>query len=232
MSNSDNVPECLSNLINARHSCRGFKSDPIPKETIMEILNDAQKTPSNSNTQPWTVHVVTGKKRDELVQAYLETWEKEKFTNGAGDFVFDPNLYTGIYHDRKVAQGGAYQKAILPTLKEGQRPTMMTDNFSLYNAPAVVILTMPDIGEGNLRQASDVGQYAMTFMLSCQARGIATLPQTSLGMKASVPRRILNIPDTHNVLFGISFGYEDDEKPGNQWRTNRAPLEESIVFHE
>lgn len=232
MSTDKVLQESFSKIVADRYSCRGFKPDPIPKEIIDSILKDAQRAPSNCNTQPWTAHVVTGKKRDELVAAYLEAWEKEKFNNGAGDFVFDAGLFTGVYHERKVGQSTGYYNSVAATLPEGQRPAIMTDNFSLYGAPAVIIFTMPDIGEGNVRQASDIGQYAMTFMLSCQAHGISTLPQTALGMKASVPRKVLNIPDTHKVLFGVSFGYEDKEQPGNQWRMHRAPLEETVVFHE
>jgi nitroreductase len=32
------------------------------------------------------------------------------------------------------------------------------------------------------------------------------------------------------ILFGISFGYEDQEAKVNTARTDRAPLEETVLF--
>ena len=54
--------------ISTRRSIRGFKPTPIPEETLKKILDSASRSPSYTNTQPWEVAVVTGKKRDELSQ--------------------------------------------------------------------------------------------------------------------------------------------------------------------
>lgn len=232
MSTENKLQQAFTEIVNTRHACRAFKPDPVPKEVIQSILKDAARAPSNCNTQPWTVHIVTGAKRDELVAAYLEAWEREQFSNGTGDFAFSVDFFSGLCKERQVAQGRDYYAAASTNLPEGEKPNIMTDNFKLYGAPAVALFTMPDIGEGNVRQASDIGQFAMTFMLSCAAHELGSLPQTILGMKSDVPRKILNLPDTHKVLFGVSFGYEVKEDPGNIWRAERAPLEQTVVFHE
>ena len=38
----------------------------MPVEDIKQVLLDAQSAPSNSNTQPWDVHLVGGEKLKEL----------------------------------------------------------------------------------------------------------------------------------------------------------------------
>lgn len=43
-------------------------STPIEPEVIKDILRVASRAPSGTNTQPWKVYVVTGHKRDEMVE--------------------------------------------------------------------------------------------------------------------------------------------------------------------
>ena len=57
--------ELLEGIEN-RRSCRGFKSTPIKKEIIEQVLKAGSRSPSYTNTQPWEVAVVTGQKRDQL----------------------------------------------------------------------------------------------------------------------------------------------------------------------
>ena len=47
-------------LAQTRRSIRGYKSTPVPRALIDEILSVAKAAPSSMNTQPWHVHVLTG----------------------------------------------------------------------------------------------------------------------------------------------------------------------------
>ncbi len=66
----------LLKVIKERRSIRAFKPDPVPKETIEEILKLAVLAPSAINLQPWEFIVVTGEEKERLshrlVKAYLE----------------------------------------------------------------------------------------------------------------------------------------------------------------
>lgn len=42
----------LQSVLETRSSCRGFRPDPVQRETIEQILEMAQRTPSWCNTQP------------------------------------------------------------------------------------------------------------------------------------------------------------------------------------
>ena len=46
--------------IKTRKSIRCFKSDPVPKEVIAELLEIAGRAPSAMNTQPWEFMVLAG----------------------------------------------------------------------------------------------------------------------------------------------------------------------------
>ncbi len=58
----------LSEAIKNRRSTRKYKPDTVSKELLREILDLAKWAPSDMNTQPWQVTVVTGKARDGLVK--------------------------------------------------------------------------------------------------------------------------------------------------------------------
>lgn len=51
----------VSEAINQRRSIRSFRSDPVPRETILALLEAARLAPSGSNRQPWRFIVVTDK---------------------------------------------------------------------------------------------------------------------------------------------------------------------------
>ena len=56
-------------VVSRRRSMRDFKPDPVPREIIESVFGTAQRAPSNCNTQPWFVHVVTGEKLERLREA-------------------------------------------------------------------------------------------------------------------------------------------------------------------
>ncbi len=58
--------QALTNVLE-RHSCKGYKSDPIPKEIIEQIVEAGLKAPSGKNLQSAIIIAVTNKElRDKL----------------------------------------------------------------------------------------------------------------------------------------------------------------------
>src|SRR4030066_2363698 len=58
--------------IKARRSIRAFKPKSITKGVMKKILQAVSNSPSYTNTQPWEVVVVSGKKKDDLSRKLLE----------------------------------------------------------------------------------------------------------------------------------------------------------------
>lgn len=52
----------LVEAIRSRRSVRKYKGDPIPQETVRELLELAAWAPSGMNSQPWLFVVVAGRK--------------------------------------------------------------------------------------------------------------------------------------------------------------------------
>ncbi len=214
--------------VRARKSVRSFLSRPVPEAIIHEVLEDARRAPSNANTQPWNVHIVSGDKLRQLTRALHEAIGAGRFTP---DFSFDTGAFYGRYKERSFEQGQSYHEAIgVARDDEAARKAAAALNYSFFNAPHVALLFMPSFGD-SVRVASDIGMYAQTFLLSLTARGLGGVPQTSLGFFVQTMREFLGVPDELRFLFGISFGYPDATAPCNRMRTGRDPLSHSVTFH-
>lgn len=224
------MPEAklFRDVVRDRHSVRSFLPNPVPDEVIRAVVEDAQHAPSNCNTQPWEVHIASGATRDALSKALLAADEAGHITP---DFSFSLADYHGIYSERSKAQGAAYYQAIgVEREAFDERRTASLRNLQFFDAPHAAFLFMPVFGDG-VRVAGDIGMYGQTFLLSLTAHGLGGIPQTMLGFYADTIREVLGIDPSLKLLFGISFGYPDTTHAANHYRINKAPIDESVVFH-
>ncbi len=220
-----NRADIFSQIASERRSIRGFRSDALPEDIIRKIFSDALRAPSNCNTQPWFVHIATGQALEAL-RAELP----RRFAAGdmSLDYPYD-GKYEGVYKERQYASATALYDALgIPREEKAKRQSWFLRNFSFFNAPAVAFFTLPD--EFGLREACDLGMFAQTVMLGITAHGLGSCPQTALGFMAHVIKPALNIPEDQKLLFGLSFGYPDEEDPANNAITDRANLEDLVRF--
>ena len=218
--------EAFLNIVANRRSMRAFKPDPVPRAVIEAVMGGAQQAPSNCNTQPWFVHVVTGDMLEQL-RATLPT----QFAAGemALDFPYD-GQYDGVYKERQYASATALYDALgISRDEKAARNNWFMRNFTFFDAPAVAFFTLPS--QFGLREACDLGMYAQTVMLGLVAHGLGSCPQTSLGFMANVIRPALGLGDHEKLMFGLSFGYPTETRV-NQVQTERAALHDVVTFHE
>lgn len=213
-------------LARSRRSIRGFLPTPVEQSILEQVFQTAAFAPSNCNTQPWYSYVVSGDMRDKLSGIFMETIGQGNYSL---DFPYDAK-YDGIYRKRQLDVGLLLYKALGVTRedREGKRQAFLR-NLEFFDAPHVVFIFMPEWC--GIREACDVGMYAQNLMLTMRAHGIASCPQTILGYDADSVRRELDIDAEMKLLFGISFGYEDQGLPENQIVPDRATLDEHVKFY-
>lgn len=62
-------------LVQSRKSIRQYKSDPVPREVLERIFNQAAfHAPSGKNRQNWRFFIVQGKKRDDYLKYSQKSW--------------------------------------------------------------------------------------------------------------------------------------------------------------
>ena len=217
----------VDEAIRLRRSVRGFLPREIPETTLREVFTLAQFAPSNCTVQPWVPHVVSGDKlkrvRDALVAA------------GMGDQPIKPDWpadgkFTGVYRERQVGAAQALYGAMGVARSDtvGRRLAYVR-NHAFFDAPHVAFIFMPE--PFDTREATDLGMYAQTLMLTLTARGIASCAQGALGLFPDIVREQLGIGGSYKLLFGISFGYEDHDVKANATRVDRAGIDDVVRFH-
>ena len=132
--------EMLKHLLAVQVSHRAFTPDPVPQNTIEEILGAAQLTASWCNSQPWQVTVTSGAGTDRLrdaLGAAIRSGQVE-----APDIAF-PREYRGVYRDRRRESGFQLYTAL--GIERGDRDRQLEQtqlNFAFFGAPHVAIIGM------------------------------------------------------------------------------------------
>jgi nitroreductase len=213
-------------LLAGRHSCRGFRPDPVPRETIERILATAQRTASWCNAQPWQITIASGDAARDFGAAMLEAAGSPAEPT---DFEW-PQDYQGVYGERRRECGLALYTSV--GIAKGDRAAaarQALENFRLFGAPHVAIVTS-DATLGTYG-AVDCGAWVANFMTAAVSHGVACIAQAALAKRPSIARAHFSLGTDRRVVCGISFGYADAAHPANGFRTTRAALADVVSWH-
>lgn len=219
--------------INQRKSIRAFKSDPIPKETLKEIMELALRAPSYDNTQPWEFAVVTGRKLEEIRQAYIEKAASEEANPDIALVHEFPERYDA--RRRTLGRRVLELKGIKREDKE-KRLWWLLQGLSSFEAPCIVYIYIDRSfyqqgNKANVWPVFDCGLVAENIMLLATSFGIGTVAQIQAVLYPGVLRAVLGIPDSKLIVLGIAVGYPDRDDPVNKLRSERDPLDTVITWY-
>lgn len=216
----------LSEILNSRYSVRAFKKEAVEQDILEEIFALAQKSPSNCNVQPWQTYVLSGEKKDQLKNKLIGAVMKQQPPSPDFDWKI---AYEGIHRERQFGSANALYSAMGIERDEKMKRNMaMLRNWAFFDAPHVAFFTMDKyLG---MMGAVDMGIYAQTLTLLMKERGIDSCMQGALGQFPEEVREFVGLPDNAGVLFGMSFGYADDNAEANKTRTDRAELQDAVTF--
>lgn len=213
--------DTLHDLLHARHSCRAFRPDPVPEDTIRQIITAAGRAPSWCNAQPWQVTVTRGAETDRFRDALLGTVQNDR----PGPDLPWPESYPGAHGARRRDCGlQLYEAAGIARNDRAARAEQSMQNYHLFGAPHVAIVhSEAALGPYG---AMDTGGFVTAFMLAATALGVATIAQASVAAYAPMIRAHFALPDSRLILCAISFGLPDPGHLANGFRTGRADLTE------
>ncbi len=206
-----------------RRSVRAFRPDPVPRGTVAEILALASRAPSGTNIQPWKVRVLAGAARDNLSKAMLEAY----FQKGEDGFKPPYNYYPVKWRDpylarrRKVGWDLYGLLGLTRDNKEGMAK-QHARNFMFFGAPVALIFTMD--ADMELGSWLDYGMFLENIMIAARGKGLDTCPQAAIAHAHLVVRKELQIPDTENIVCGMSLGYAEPNAIENGLVTVREPV--------
>ena len=219
--------DALEQVLSARHSCRGFRPDPVPQEVIARMVTAAGRAPSWCNAQPWKLTVTRGEETDRFRAALLD----EVATGTPCPDLPWPERYPGVHGARRRECGLQLYEAVgIAREDRAARAEQSMENYRLFGAPHVAIVhSEAALGPYG---AMDTGGFVTAFMLAATALGVGSIAQASVAAYAPFVRAHFGLPETRLILCAISFGWPDPEHPANRFRTGRAALDEVCDIRE
>ena len=212
--------------IRQRKSIRSFKPDAVPQRILKEIMELALRAPSWANIQPWEFAVVSGKKLDEIRQAFVEKAEEQ----GNPDIPY-PGGFSQPYDDRRRALSAAiYQIKGISREDREKRREWQLQGVKLFGAPSAIYIYIDRSlyfqgDKLNVWPILDCGLVAENIMLLATKYGLGTMPLAQSIAYPDVLRKILGIPDSKLIVIGIGIGYPNGDDPINQLHTERETLD-------
>lgn len=222
----DDPQMSLAEAIRTRRSVRGFLDKPVPESIMQNVFELAQQSPSHCNIMPWKVYVASGEKRDRISEALVAAVKSGQQANP--EFPETPR-HEGEYRRRQVDCAVAlYNNMGIARDDKAGRLRAILRNHELFDAPHIAFVCMEK--HFGVSVAVDVGMYAQNLMLAMTAHGLGSCAMGSMRHYPDIPKNILGIPEHHAILFGISFGYEDDSVPANKTRIIKDDISQSVFF--
>jgi len=211
----------LWQAIRERKSIRAYKRDPIPKETLEEILRLTIHAPSAINLQPWELIVVTGEEKERLGRKLIKAYREKQISCSPENVKPLPETYR--------QRGIASSESMEPYLKQiGVSFKQFTNEGScnFYGAPVAIIICLDDsFSEARM---VDIGVALGYLVLTAYGFGLATCPIGLITAYEDEIKDLLNIPENKNVIIGIALGYPDWENPVNRYKSPRENLDKLV----
>jgi nitroreductase len=210
------IASCFAGVVRSRRATRAFRAEPLRRQLVEEILEDAACAPSGANIQPWRVHVVSGVVKDELTNALVSASR----AGAAPVPEHFPEPLPDLFRARLADFGGRYYASLGIDRSDAAARTRQTErNYSFFGAPVGLIFSI----DRRLKPHSwiDLGLFAQTVMLAAKARGVDTCPQVAFAQFHDVIASQLHLSHDEMTAFGMSMGYGDPQAPVNRTRMPR-----------
>jgi len=214
--------------IKTRQSTRAFKPNPITRDVMEKILQAASNSPSYTNTQPWEVVVVSGKKKNELGLKLLELARAKAPTSP--DLPMPKGWPPAL--EERSQQHGARRLSTLGVARDDEegREKLRLMNFEFYGAPYAVFLFIDrSLGDWSI---FDMGLFAQNLILAAHSLGVESCLQASVTNYALEIKKFLGIAESKKLVICISLGYPDEKAKLNTYRSLKQKPDEFTRWYE
>ncbi|MEN6622655.1 MAG: nitroreductase [Smithella sp.] len=213
----------ILDAIKRRRSIRAYKTDPVPKNVIKEILEIAGLAPSALNTQPWEYVVVAGEPL-----AGIRERNMEKLNAGEPprpEYIVAGWTDDSVYRKRQVDLARhIFQILNISREDKEKRAAWLTRGFRYFDAPAAIIIcddkTLPEAGP-----MLDIGAVMQNICLAALSFGLGTCIHDQGIMYPDIVKKYSGIPESKRLIVAISIGYPDEDSIINTITSAREPVD-------
>jgi nitroreductase len=208
----------VKQAIQERHSVRHFTDQGVDADQLKEIIAVSQKAPSWVNSQPQKVYVAQG----DTLKNIREQHQKFTLTGVQPTSDVSP-MSRKLWSEQAQKNMAEWSGEIPETLGDDWQGIMGEESSQLYNAQAVVYLTLP---KGYAAWSLfDLGAFSQNILLSATEQGINSIVAYNFVKFPQILRDELQIPDDEEIIVGIGLGFEDEQAKINQINSKRMAVE-------
>lgn len=170
-------------VVEARHSIRDFRSDPVSRKALERMIRAAAAAPSAMNAQPWHYHVATGVARAEL-----------------GKIVAQATVYLEEYVDQlgpeRIAQAMQWYSSL------GDAPVLIATS-----------MPVPESDFDRTNSLLSVGASVENLLLAATAEGLGACNITFTSWVREELAEFLGLDESHVVVSIIAVGHPSEILP-------------------
>ncbi len=216
----------VSDAVKNRISTRAFQDTPVSLKTVQTVFEEAARSPSGGNVQPWKIVILSEEKLPELKELMTRRLAGDAHPEGeAPEYAVYPSKLKEPYRTARFEVGeDMYGLLGISRDEKPKRLEWFGNNFQFFGAPAAAFCFVDrDMGPP---QWSDLGMYLQTAMLLFQEHGIDTCAQECWSFYPRTISEFCETPDEWMLFCGLAIGYKDENHPVNALRTKRLPTDE------
>lgn len=210
----------FKDVLSREHATRKFTDQRVSEKTVRKVIEEARRTPSLLNSQPWRIYVAEG----EVAKAIRKEHEEKTLANEEPHEEFDSLL--NVEWDTFPSKNMATMSETLDYFLRGEADDFDQAQLKLFNAPVIVFLTIPK--QSPAWSIFDLGGFSQTLMLAANNRGLSTMPAHAFVKYPEVIRKYLDIPEDETIGIGIGLGYPNKKATINNYKSKRVPLDEIL----
>ena len=218
----------FEDVVKNRQSVRGYKTKPVARELIEEIINLARRAPSSMNTQPWHVHVVTGEALDEV-----RTRNMEEMLAGAEPKrdINSHEEYEGVHRFRQIAIAKKLFAAMgIAREDKEKRQDWVMRGFRQFDAPVSIVMCLDKILLEDTIGHFDLGAMTYGLTLAAWSKGLGCVINGQGIMQYPVVREHAGIPDYQVIMTCVAMGWPDEDFEANSVVSRRRPVDNVTRF--
>lgn len=218
----------LDQAMQGRRSIRGFKTDPVPRGLLEEIITLANRAPSSMNTQPWHFHVLTG--------APLEGVRKGNSTRMLEGVppvreISAHAAYAGVHRERQIEIAVQLFEAMgIERDDKARRQDWVMRGFRQFDAPVSVVVCLDKSLVEDTIGHFDVGAATYGLVLAAWSKGLGAVINGQGIMQSPVVREHAQIPDDQVIMTCVALGWPDEDFDANSVVSRRRPTENAARF--
>ena len=226
----------VDEAITSRSSIRAFTAQPVPRETLTQLLEVASRAPSGTNCQPWRVYVLQGASRNTLVDKVCAAHDALRAdpslaSQYAEEYDYYPQQWVSPYVDRRRENGwGLYGLLGIGKADKDKMHAQHQRNYRFFDAPVGLMFTVDRVmGRGSL---VDYGAFLQSIMVAARGHGLHTCPQAAWNGFSSIILPHVGAQASEMLVCGMALGYADTAAVVNSFHTPRVPVADFTTWLE